>query len=322
MDRNLGRRGLVLLGAVFMTAGLLACGRQGGTAGLYGKDKKLRRDITLEEIRSAEAVHGDLIGVSYDHGGGMNGETDSLTLTRDGDQGPMIRTRKAAFHSFPLIVREYRAEETVFGTLEDLIRKDNLTLWADLPEEEYEVLDAPETSLTFIYDETDLGGSAYETYTISFDNVIPEGGREILWDFAKTLGEAALEENCLDRYFEWNGDRIEIGRDKPNTEEEIALLVSGYWTEPGGDKADNTLILLGYSLEDPMDFYIREDGTSTEWPLSFKGIVHEPWKEADCGWQIRLADEDKNLWILYMEDLSLKLVRDDGSASYTLERQN
>jgi hypothetical protein len=161
------KKKLYLAGMLILAAALWGCGGEKKPESPYGEDGKLRKDVTLEEIRSIEKVYGDLIEVSYFHGGGMEGSSHDAMLTKEEDGSCLVKTRDAGSFSFPHIMREYKTDGSVFTDLQQLIEKDNLALWEDLPfDEEFMVMDAPSTHLSLIYDESASGGYSYKSYTI------------------------------------------------------------------------------------------------------------------------------------------------------------
>ncbi len=282
---------------------------------LYDSDHKFRKDITLKQLRSVESRHGDLIGVRYSHGGGMNGDTDTTELFRDENGKAVIRKSTAAFHSFPLLVREYSADDAAFDDLRTLIDRDNLSVWKDLPASEYIVYDAPSTHITMIFDDSQIGGSWYESCTVSFDDVIPEGGRDILRNFTSSLFSYISPDRKIREYFEIDGEPVEVGKETENTTAEILSLLSGNWST-----GDNELLFYNFGLDDELSFLRKTGDEYTELHYKSNEIVSVPWNEADCGWYVSLEDDEGTGWVLYIEGISLVLKKCDGSEQYIFER--
>lgn len=294
--------------------GLFSCSRS-----LYDSDHKFRKDITLDELRSVEVSHGPLMGVEYSHGGGMQGDTYYLELYRGPDESPAIRTTRAAEHSFSLIVEEYRADPQAFDALREKIDSDNLSVWSDLPfEDEFIALDAPSTAIKLIFDDTEYGGGARSSSWISYENVIPEGGRPILNDFAAQLKSYIHKEDLLDAYFVDKGERIMTGRDTDNTEEEISALLSGSWFYSGDGEERR---IYSYGLRETVEESVIAGDTRRDDVFTAAEPVHEPYEDADTGWYVPLQAEDGTDWVMYTEGVELVIRRADGSAVRRYERQ-
>ena len=314
------KKKMFLAGMLVLAAALWGCGGEKKPESPYGEDGKLRKDITLEEIRGIEKVYGDLIEVSYFHGGGMEGSSHDAMLIKEKDGSCLIRTRDAGSVSFPRIIREYKTDGSVFKDLQDLAQKDNLALWEDLPfDEEFMVLDAPSTHLSLIYDESAAGGYSYKSYSIDYDNVLPEGAGDILRSFTRVMLSGVSPENLIDEYFEIDGEPVRTGRDADLTDMQISRLVSGYWRETG---TDTGISLYTFGLGDTLEYTVPEDGLYTEKFLTVRETVRAPWKDADTSFYVSLEDEEGQAWVMYLEKLSLILEREDGSEMHLLERQD
>ena len=305
---------------LILALALLGCRGEEKTENYYGEDGKLRKDITLEEIRKIEHDYGDLLGVSYYNGGGMEGSSHDTMLEKQKDGSCLIQTRDAGSFSFPFIVREYKTDGAVFAKLEALIEKDNLALWDSLPfDDEFMVLDAPSTSLYLYYDESKTGGYSYTSYSIHYDNVIPEGGGSILQEFTRVMFAEISPENLTDTYFEIDGTAVRTGRDDSLTDEQVYALFGGYWRETGKEDA---VVIYTYGLEETLEVTIPEDGSYRDKILTCQEIVHTPWKEADASFHVLMRDEEGEDWVLYIENCAMVLERADGSEVHILERVN
>lgn len=303
-----------------------AAGRK--KASPYGEDGKLRKDVTLEEIRGIDHAYGDLIGLSYFHGGVMEGSSHDVMLTKDRGGFCCITTRDAGSVTFPRIIRIYRADGSVFSDLQALIGKDNLALWADLPfEDEFMVMDAPSTSINLYYDDSAQEGRSYASYTIRYANVMPEGASDILREFTRAMFSAISPENMTDAYFEIGGEAVRPGRDQSLTDDQISALMGGYWKEikkeDGTENAaEDGITIYSWGLGDNLEYSQAEDGTYTEKVLTVGKIVHSPWKDADSSFYITLEDQKGDAYVLYIEGMTLVLEREDGSGRRELERQD
>ena len=294
--------------------GLFSCARS-----LYDSNHKFRKDITLKELQSVEVSHGPLTGVQYSHGGGMQGDTNLIELYRGSDGRAMIRTSHAMEHSFSLIEKEYTADEQLFDALRERIDRNNLSVWEDLPfDEEHIVLDGPSTLIGMYFDDSETGGYRREYCRISYDNVIPENGYEILNEFVETLRSGIHEENLISSGFVFDGRRITTGRDTDNTDMEISALVSGYWI---CNDSGTQYIIYSYGLRDTVDVDAVKDRERSEMSYTVTDTIHEPYEDADTGWHVLLKDEKGEEWVMYTEGMQLVLRSADDSVCHRFERQ-
>lgn len=286
---------------------------------LYDSNHKFRKTVTLKELQGVEVSHGPLTGVNYSHGGGMQGDTNLIELYRDSDGRAMIKTTSAAEHSFSLIVREYSADEQLFDALRERIDRDNLSVWEDLPfDEEFIALDAPSTSIGMYFDDSGTGGSRRNSCWISYDNVIPEGGYQILNEFVGILQSGIREENLCDTYFVHDGRRILTGRDTDNTDAEISALVSGYWA---CKDSGTEYLSYNYGLYDTVEVTAVKDQNRNEMIFTVTETIHEPYEDADTGWHVLMRDEQDEEWAMYTEGMQLVLRRTDDSVCLRFDRR-
>ena len=313
------RKYIYMIIAILLTAGgFIMFTKIKDMASLYDSDHKFKRNITLEKLRTVESAHGPLIRVTYSHGGGMQGDTNYTELYRDKDGKPFMRTSAAAMHYYPLIVHEYTADEEVFTVLRELIDRDNLSVWEDLPMSEFMAMDAPSTIIEMYFDDSELGGRKFVSSRISYDYEIPEGGYDILNHFVDTLHSYIDPGRLTDAYFNVNGEKVITGRDIVNTDEEIEAILSGYWNM----RLDKDNMLIGnYGLHETLEFRRQQDDGYTDAIFSVGEIVHEPYGDSDCGWYITLKDEEDIDWVLYIENLRMVLRRADGSQTCIFERE-
>ena len=310
----------LIIAVLLLFAGGIMWKMRSGSADIYDEDHKLRKTVTLEQLRSIEVSHGPLIGVRYSHGGGMQGDSNLIELSRDKDGRAMIRTSHAGEHSFSLIVHEYSVDEQIFDVLRERIDRDNLSAWADLPfDEEHIVLDGPSTSIGLIFDDTETGGYRQSSSWINYDNVMPEGGYDILNEFVSLLRSYIHKENLRDAYFMDDGKRITTGRETDNTDEEISALVSGYWLCSDGDEERQ---IYSYGLYETVEIMVLGNEERRDEVLTVKETNHEPYEDADTGWYVSLLDEDGASWVMYTEGMQLVIRRTDGSVIRRFDREN
>jgi len=310
--------GILIVTILILIGGFIMFQSGFGSKPLKDSNGKFRKDITLKQLQMQKAEHGPLTEASCMHGGGMEGGTDSILLSRDENGAPLIMTRSSPNHYLPLIVKTYTAEESLFVSLRDLIDRYNLSVWGDLPfNDEMIALDAPSTLIQMTFDDSDLSGNKHAYISISYDNVIPEGGREVLNQFAAVLRSGADPDHLKEEFFEDHGERIVLSAASSNTEAEINAICSGVW----------------HSIDQGREFRLYSDGLSSSLDLSCQEkeptgsvileqpeIIMTPYLDADCGWHVLLQDSSGSPWVLYAEGTRLHFVKQDGSEQIVMER--
>lgn len=283
---------------------------------LYNTDGTFRKDITLEEIRSLKTEHGELIGVNYSRGGGMLGDSTHIRLYRNKEQKPEIETGFSGQHNWPLVIKVYDAEEEVFPAMTELIDRDNLTVWENLPRSEEEVMDAPSTTISLYFEEAAGEKRKRKSCSIEDWRVVPEGGREVMRSFIAALAAAAQPERMREAYFVIDGESYKMGESSDCPDETIMDLLQGCW-ETGPDES-RRMRFYGPESEAKLVFSEETDGTYVDHPYTLVQIEHHAWNSSPCGWHIRLEDEAGNEKILYIEGVSLVL--SDGETKSVLDR--
>ena len=108
-----------------------------------------KKEMTLDDLKKREPKCEGLDGLSYYHCGGMEGSTHHIELKTEKD-GRITLTYQDA--DDPGMYDRYRIYEVdndkIFEELDQMVREYNMSLWDEFPESEYEVLDAPGTSVT------------------------------------------------------------------------------------------------------------------------------------------------------------------------------
>ncbi len=136
-------------------------------------------NMTVESLKKKSMDLGDLIAVSYSYGGGMEGEHESFTLEIVDGCGDLT-VSESPYHSIATVVRSYNVDAEQVNEISEYVSEYNLAAWGDLPQSEYIAMDAPTRSYRVCYDNSSTGGSEREYYTVSSDDELPEGGREVL----------------------------------------------------------------------------------------------------------------------------------------------
>ncbi|MBO4879808.1 MAG: hypothetical protein J5544_06070 [Clostridia bacterium] len=281
---------------------------------------KLKKKVTLEQLRSFCVPHGELTAVIYSHGGGMNGDRFVLSLSHDRKRGgePILRKESSPDNEIPLRVHLYSAEEELFSRLRRLIDENNLTAWKDLPfDEEMVALDAPSTSISLTFNDLAVGGEKYEYCTISYENVVPDGGFVVLREFVALLSEAAREENLIETFLLDDHEQpIYTGRNIANTDEQAAALITGYWDAEevvaNGDPdtarrfaEDEAPSCSCFGFKEKAELRCPdENGKFRTTEYTILGVRHEPVGGHDCSWHIVLEDpaDKANVYLTFSGD--------------------
>ncbi len=135
--------------------------------------------MTVDSLKKKSMDLGDLTSVSYRYGGGMEGESESFTLEITDGYGDLT-VSESPYHSAATVVRSYNVDVERVEKIEAYVSEYNLAAWGDLPQSEYIAMDAPTSSYSVCYDNSSVGGSRREYYTVSSDDEYPEGGGEVL----------------------------------------------------------------------------------------------------------------------------------------------
>lgn len=119
----------------------------------------------------------DLFSVGYSYGGGMDGGTDSIELTRDRGAALATRTRKETWNGREKTTKK-RLDAAVFVEFEQLVVDFDLRAASECPDSELIALDAPTTSVTFAYVDEDGGMEVDGMFTVSSQQDIDDLQRE------------------------------------------------------------------------------------------------------------------------------------------------
>lgn len=272
----------------------------------YNPDKKLSKHTTLKQLYSLKVEHGELKGVSYFHGGGMLGETYRMEIKNE--DGKIIgRIAESGAHYIPERVYEYKVSEDALIKAREYIDKYNLSVWDALPFNEDEiVLDGPSTSIYLVFDDSAVGGYKYSSSTISYENVVPKGGYDILNGFVELISNNFKKENFVRTYLDVDGKQIFTGKDIENSDEEIGQLLTGYWqaeketTYVDGNAQEKPIdgdhyyyIDYSYSFSDNEEIELRTVGIN-EINKTYKlnKPVHEKYEDYDCSWFIEASNTE------------------------------
>ncbi len=267
------------------------------------------KEPTLESLKAKAAKYEDLKGLDYYHGGGMEGTSHSVEVRFDEQEKPIVHYSDSFAWNFPARIRVYEADPSLSETPKDYVKEYNLSVWDELPESEYEVLDAPSTSLNLYFAVAEK--KYQESVRIDYDKVLPEGGREVLNRFMKEIAEAVQNGKLVETYLE-DGDenRIYTGKDIENSDQQIELLLSGYW-QSGEDRI---------YFDDPENIAVIGFGRQRR-DFEMKQIVHEAYGENDASWYAVLVNREDESDRLIVTIDGYRLFASDEKGSVSMMEQ-
>ena len=140
-----------------------------------------------------------LISIHYSNSGDMNGNTDSTTLDVD---KLTITTRYRAIHSDPLEVKEYKITKKDIDNITNIINKYKIPELSKLEMGDLFAYDAPTRTLSLTYDNSKIGGSFYETYSINYYMKLSKKQLNQLHELTNYLSTLLKEENIINEYQE------------------------------------------------------------------------------------------------------------------------
>ena len=263
----------------------------------YEEIDKYDRNISLKQLQAVKVTHGPLTEVSLYTGGGMLGDSDSDRIVTDSGELYYIK-ESSPQHNIPLRGYQYRLKDAEALTkLREVIDRYNLSVWDKLPfDDENIALDAPSSSISMVFDDTETGGRGRASSRISYDNVIPDGGYDVLKEFKDMFSAVIREKELTETYLVYDGEKLYSGREIANADEEAELFLSGYWrsvrmevyrdgaepeiTEYTGDSCYNFDYSPGWGELELRAYQLEDDNRS----YTFKEIVHEPIADCDSSW--------------------------------------
>ena len=283
--------GLLAIGGIIMFPKLFS-------KSLYQKNGEFRKDVTLKDLYSVEAKHGELLDVFYSHGGGMNGETYYNEIAYDKDGNLIGEKGVSAAHYIPIRVYRYRLDPQILQDCRRYIDEYNLSVWEKLPfDDEFIVLDGPSTHIRLVFDDSEYGGYRRESCNISYEDVIPEGGYEILNGFATMIGKELKEENLYETCIKIDGKDVYTGRDIENSEEEIRAFLMGYWRsirqiegETVNEFDDDQFYWFDFSFSDEVEL-CRYGSDEVRRTYVLDSILQEPLEDYDSSWRVTFTEK-------------------------------
>lgn len=307
----------MLMGGIMLT--LISCSSREQK---YEDIDEFSKKVTLEQLKKVKVEHGALIEAGIYTGGGMAGDSNSSSIRLNSDGQIIYTAEKSPMHYIPIRGYEYLVkDQTILDRLNEYIREHNLSVWDKLPfDDEFMALDAPSTSISFVFNDESVGGDSWSMHRISYDNVIPEGGMKVLDGFNDLFYEALKDAELQETYLLNDGERLYSGRNIENTDAEAKMFLMGFWksTQQIKTLADGTV-----QKTDTLDKYDQFDYSGWEdeiilQPYPYEvddeksylldSIVHEPLADCDSSWYFRFVSEGEE-----PEELCMTI---DGSVIY------
>ncbi len=149
---------------------------------LYNSDEVL----TLDEIpRFSEGEKENmLIECSYSSGGGMDGGHCYITLKKENGK-TILTVDSQEYYGAKEINKKYKNRDVLLSEINSLVSEEDVIRMTEAPESEYEVLDAPSSSLSFtFYDADNPYGRGY---TVDLDKELDARDRETANKIINTL---------------------------------------------------------------------------------------------------------------------------------------
>ena len=156
----------------------------------------------LRDLLDKEILTGKLTKIIYSNSGDMNGNVYEIII--DTEKLSLVESKKNEI-SDPLEVKEYSVTEEDINNLKDMIKEYNLPAWSTLEiDNELIVLDGSTPNLVLYFDNTDIGGSYFTTYSINHYMKLPEGAMNLLNTFEKNIFDLRKEESLIKEYTKEN----------------------------------------------------------------------------------------------------------------------
>ncbi len=286
------RKGLILLVTVSMMCFLFSgCGKK-------------KKELTLDDLKKMDPAYEGLCGVSYYHGGGMEGSYHSIEVSSE--DGKVLLTYEDS--NDPGQCRRIRVYDisslNVLDELDAMVKEYNMSVWDCFPESEYEVLDAPGTGLTLYF--RPEGEKYLKSVHIDYDKEVPGGCFGVLHAFMDKVNSCADDSLLTETYLKgYDDQKIRSGREVPNTEEEIELLCEGYWR-------NGEILLMYYPDYGPA---LTDFNGIKRRDYVFRETVAEPLGDHDCSWHRILVNEEDENDLLYMTMDSYHLYVEDADGN-------
>ena len=253
-------------------------------------NKGYRRKMSLAQLKKKSPQYTGLVYASRSHGGGMNGERYLTSIGYDDNKKIIYTTEKSPEHYVPSLVNVYEVEDlNAMKELDEYVAEYNMSVWNKIPLSEMQVMDAPSTSLNLRFKASEDQRFA-DYMTISYELDISDECFEVLNDFSTKM--SSYPKKLIDKYFSgYNEEKIYLGKDIENDDEQIKQILCGYFFEPEKsscfvDAYEGNLRVRGIKGDGILDYDMEE-----------AEIVHEQFKDYDASWYVRYGSEDDALYV-------------------------
>ena len=147
--------------------------------------KKHKNDYILDGPGMVRQPHDYIDYCSYSYGGGMEGKSEHIELTRRSDGSYTYSYSYCPYNGGEetVIEKTFSDYEPVMDEIREICKRTGVLTWGELPKSDLELLDAPVTSISF----TTFGDAANGHYSVSSNDVLPESGNGLFTDIYSYL---------------------------------------------------------------------------------------------------------------------------------------
>ena len=270
-------------------------------ASLFSFGGLFKKKMTLEKLQKMKPQYTELVGVYKSTGGSMNGERYIMSIGYDEEGKIIYQYEASAAHYIPSLARVYEVtDQNAINDLNEYAGKYNFSVWDQIPDSDVQVLDGASTTLSLTYAPEE--GEKYQNHVyIHYDAQFPDGCFEIIREFVNKINSYPKE--LKDIYLlDHDENKIYIGKDIENTDEEIAKILTGYFN----DEQDSGCFADFYEGEMRIRLISADEIRDYEWTNA--QIIHEQFKDCDSSWYVKYTLEEETLFVtatydrLFIED--------------------
>ena len=200
--KKIGIIAAIIIAIILIVVGLVLLFKKYVRENILDGPGMVNETYGFKKIKNMNVEYGTLKSVRYSSSGDMNGNIDSTELKRQEDGSYIIETRFKQYYFEPMQCKEYSVSQESVNELESIIKEYNLIYWDKIDAEDLYILDGPQSSLDFVYDESVNGGSKYKSYGFSIDKEFAEEESKIIKEFKDKLLSLINNENLIREYTE------------------------------------------------------------------------------------------------------------------------
>ncbi len=147
--------------------------------------KKHKNDYILDGPGMVRQPHDYINYCSYSYGGGMEGKSEHIELTRRSDGSYTYSYSYCPYNGGEetVIEKTFSDYEPVMDEIREICKRTGVLTWGELPKSELLLLDAPTATVSFRYFDNCF-------YSVNSDDILPEEGNGIfsdIYDYLKSL---------------------------------------------------------------------------------------------------------------------------------------